>query len=677
MKLAGIHLILKLIISLVVGVWFSQLNAQSVDALLDSSWDQRNTDADESMRMARQAYQIFSDQKDDLKASSAANLIGINFKNRGMQDSAFHYYRQSLQLRRYSNDTLLIARSLNNIGNLHRKNGDYDSALFYYEYSRQRLIETNDRRELAKVVNSLGIVHRKTGEYTKSLEYLYEALEIQKEAGDTIGIGEAELSLGNFFDSMGDNKRARTHLNNSLLHFEASEQSHYIAKVLHNLGNLSQQDQKYEEAKAYYEQSLSLSIDQNFQYGYAETSNTLGSLHLQTKEWEKAQNYLDQSIRAYQELKSRSGEADALNNIGLLFLLRDQPSIALPFLERSYLLADSTKNFSTVEAALKNLSKGYALLENYDRAYEMQQRLLKAKQQEWFAVNKAKDFVLTYNEQQNKIAQQKATLEKRALEVRTQRLINIGLAILSFFLAGILFLVWQNNRKNKKQYETERQLTQLEKERETHTLRAVLLGQEEERKRIADDLHTSLGVKLAAAKMSLDAVHRQIITEDERYEEKNREAIALVDEACQEIRRISHTMHPIALKRYGLERAITELLRTIARTAEVSISFKTHQVPKAIPERIEVHLYRIVEDLFANVIKHASATNAYLQLIFGKNKMLTLIMEDDGLGFNEESIEEGLGLANIRTRVKDMEAKFHLDTRKGRGTIITIDQIEI
>jgi len=216
-----------------------------------------------------------------------------------------------------------------------------------------------------------------------------------------------------------------------------------------------------------------------------------------------------------------------------------------------------------------------------------------------------------------------------------------------------------------------RMLVELADERERST-RVLLTGIERERQRIAQELHDGSGVQLAAIRMKLTLLGEQL------HHPESPEKLAMImtdlDHTQQEIRTVSHNLMPITLSKLGLIPAIEELVNKL-KTAYPSIHIKFFKKleEQLFSETARVNIYRIVQELLGNAIKHASATSITLQLI-SHEKTLVISIEDDGKGFDPNGTmdEHGIGLQNIRSRAAVMGGQLTIDSDKGHGTFITV-----
>jgi signal transduction histidine kinase len=193
----------------------------------------------------------------------------------------------------------------------------------------------------------------------------------------------------------------------------------------------------------------------------------------------------------------------------------------------------------------------------------------------------------------------------------------------------------------------------------------MLEGEDSERKRLAKELHDGLGGLLSTIKLSFSQTWS-------RSEGDRGRATLLIDKAHGELRRIAHNLMPGTLLKYGLISAVEELCDEINYTGHLKVSFQHFGVKAPIPDHFSFQIYRILQELLQNVIKHADAREVLVQLI-QRNEQLILTVEDDGTGLPDDfDRKAGLGMNNLQSRVNLLNAAIQMETKKGEGTTFTI-----
>jgi len=259
-------------------------------------------------------------------------------------------------------------------------------------------------------------------------------------------------------------------------------------------------------------------------------------------------------------------------------------------------------------------------------------------------------------ENEKKIVELNAINEKANLTARSNRLMSILLGSASSFLLILLILGYYFYRNNKRSSAQREQIK---------ITQAMLEGQEAERTRVARDLHDGLGGMLAAVKINLSDVARE-------KEHKELDGIIhQLDRSVSELRRIAHNMMPEMLLRLGLEASLKDLCESLLSENLVA-NFHYLGIDKAIPAQEQIIIYRIVQELLANVVKHADAKNVLLQCS-QLEEVFFITIEDDGKGMGSPE-KQGMGLNNIQSRVAYLNGKIEI-LSKGheKGTSINIE----
>ncbi|MBN4062371.1 sensor histidine kinase, partial [Bacteroidales bacterium AH-315-I05] len=200
-------------------------------------------------------------------------------------------------------------------------------------------------------------------------------------------------------------------------------------------------------------------------------------------------------------------------------------------------------------------------------------------------------------------------------------------------------------------------------ERQSRT-KAIIEAQEDERKRIAKDLHDGIGQVLTSAKLSLQNTQGN---NDNSVDE----SLAMIDTACEQVRRISHNMMPRVLEQNGLIPAIEGLLNSTLGNAAIEFDFEHFEVKKKYEPKIELGIFRIGQELIQNIIKHADANKVNIQLYQNK-KQLVLMVEDTGKGFSTEEKSMGMGLASIITRAESLNGEANIESELNQFTRVTV-----
>ena len=246
--------------------------------------------------------------------------------------------------------------------------------------------------------------------------------------------------------------------------------------------------------------------------------------------------------------------------------------------------------------------------------------------------------------------------------------INSWLAILISVLmfVGVIFI--------RQIFNLQERIDQIRKESESQVLSAVIQTEEKARQAFARDLHDGLGPVLSSIKMTMSALDL------EKLDQPNKKIIerscSATDEAIVSLKEISNNLSPHLLKNYGLTKAIETIANQLLQNATIEFKMSSNIDEKRFSYNLEISLYRIISELLNNSIKHANPTVIDLEIL-EENQLLRLKYKDDGRGFDyenhlQENELKGMGLGNIRSRIKSLNGQFYLDTSPGKGLSIYI-----
>lgn len=243
----------------------------------------------------------------------------------------------------------------------------------------------------------------------------------------------------------------------------------------------------------------------------------------------------------------------------------------------------------------------------------------------------------------------------------------IGTIIVVLLIVFLFLFVIIYQRKMIANQEEKRKM-QTDKQQEL--LRAILATQESERKRLAEDLHDSVGQVLSAIKLNLHRLEN-FCTQDEKVSNLLSNTRNLVDESIQEIRSIIQNVRPPLLTDFGLQEALKDLCYKIQQNTGIEVNCKNDTGNERFSAEIEITLYRIIQELFGNTIKHAEAKN--VQIYFHlEDGLIYLRYTDDGKGFDLKEEKNGSGLKNMESRASFIHGKINYQSAINKGIEVKI-----
>ena len=392
-----------------------------------------------------------------------------------------------------------------------------------------------------------------------------------------------------------------------------------------------------------------------------------GSAYEKKENFDQAFVHADASLKIAREINAPGGVALALGVKGNALGKLGRYNESLAALKEALALAVQYEDLAYQKDFNESLSEVYARMKDFDNAYKYytQFDLLNDSIRSTENQQVVNDLMLKYEtaQKEQEIAEQDLEIQTQnaALTARENQLILIIGGSLLLMLIGVLFY----NRN--KAAEKERFQVALLNEKEKG-FESVIQATEEERKRISKDLHDGIGQQLSALKMALNNIASKLKGTDQGNDLE--QITVQFTKSADEVRQVSHQMMPRTLMEEGLVSAIEDLLESSFQFSEIEYEFEYHKIDGRFEERVEISLYRVLQELINNVIKHSNANSVSVQLMKNKNKLL-LFVEDNGKGMNNES-SNGHGLLNIKSRLDMVRGTVNYTPSPESGTSATI-----
>lgn len=421
-------------------------------------------------------------------------------------------------------------------------------------------------------------------------------------------------------------------INNEIINYKAS--SHV------NLSALYQIDSMYSKSKYFALKAIDLYKEKNNIIKLAKAQSNLGNVYLLIGEFKKAkETYIS----------------------GIDVLKKDNSQTATKLKANLYY---------NLAWAMRNL-KDYKAYDYQEISFEFEDVL---KEKNISQIIKK----IEANHQEN-LEQQKVNLvtEQRKLKEAQQSkttLLFAALSLLVIIISGVVVYNYKLRQKNLQLKLSENNLLQqqsiekIKSDAHTKILNATIDGKESERKQIAETLHDNVSALLSSANMHLSATKKQFKDNAPLEIEKTQ---AIILEASQKVRDLSHNLISSILLKFGLEYALKDAAKKYSNS-QLNFKVSAHNINRYNQE-FEIKIFNIIQELANNILKHSKANYAQITIKQEKNQ-LTILVNDDGVGFltSSSSINDGIGLNQIEARLKMMEGKLSINSKKNKGTKISI-----
>lgn len=363
----------------------------------------------------------------------------------------------------------------------------------------------------------------------------------------------------------------------------------------------------------------------------------------------------------------------SLQAIGKAYSLKGDGGQAIGYYQKAFSLADTSGLSERALELIDMLEEGYRLAGNWKAAHEAKTEYARLKaavlsEERQLAIERLRTELGT----ELKSLQLEKTRAEHAAEQRKTRLLLVMLiAVAALALLGLFVYRQRLQLIARENLIKQQQMEQSLKKTETASMEAIIKSQDNERERIGKELHDRIGSLLATVKLQF-ANLQQHLSSIEDYEQRQKGAFSLLDEAMMEVRRISHDLASGLLADYGLAKSLEELQNTVNSIQGLQMDLHLYGLEKRLPGQMEIALYRIIQELLSNVIRHAEADHMALSITRHPNS-LSVSFEDNGKGFEIRKAQEGIGLKNIRERLAAFGGELHIDSQVGRGSTFIME----
>jgi two-component system NarL family sensor kinase len=553
----------------------------------------------------------------------------------GLYDSSLLLNKRAVEISRQIKDSLFLGKALFNTGTSYRQLGNYEAAIGCYEEGKAVFARVGDEHTMGQSYDILQVTYYQMRRYEKGIEYGKMAVSKMREYKDSAWLGFTLNNLGVNYMGVKNLAAARTCYMEALAIAQKTGDRNSEMMQYLNLGDLLLQKGTDHKMMTYYSTALEIARELDAKETSLVASKGMAIYYMYQKKYPHAKAYADSALALSYQYNYRIERRDLFGTLSNLAFAMQDIRLGESYAEQSSLLADSLLN-ERVEKNTQELEKKY---ETARKESQIQ------------------------NLETNKKAQELSISRKNILNI----LLFVGIAALLI----ISLLLYRSYRV--KQALQQQRITELETEKQLTATEAVLKGEEQERTRLAKDLHDGLGGMLSGIKFSFTTIKEGLILTPENAEAFER-GMDMLDSSIQEMRRVAHNMMPEALVKFGLDTALEDFSRAINRSGVLQVHYQSIGLEEAtLPQTVANASYRIVQELVNNIIKHAAAGRATIQ-ISQKDNQLSLTVEDNGKGFDTATLADskGIGWSNIKNRVAFLKGTIDIKSTGGKGTSIFI-----
>jgi|GEM_PF-5932046 len=546
-------------------------------------------------------------------------------------------YRQALACYKKAAGNFTLSGSVKDIGSAHLGMGSVfsylnktDSSIYYFQKAIETFEDNNLQKQLASALGSLGALYHNVENYPKAITYLNKSISISRAVKDSAELIQQLSNLSVSYTGSKDFRQAYAYASEGVR----------IAKLFRN------------ERLLYYALDL---------YSSACTDMNRTDEAIQVSR--KCINYARAAGHTQLYLSFAITMANALHKMGDF---RSEIIVLETALKESERIDDI---FARPEILTALAGASYSM-GDYKKAYDYNEKAGTFRNSRINEDNRraVEELAVKYETSQKKkaLADKQLQISAQKMQIQKSReltIFSLAAGIMAILVASFVYFAYRNRKKIH-----ERQLKNMQQETEIQLLQALMQGEEQERQRLARDLHDGVGGTLAATKMHLSVLQNTLMPPESIN--KLEHTSALLDSVSNEIRTIAHNLSPDILLNCELDSALAKFCKRVS-SESLHVDFMLIGDPPHLKDSFKIVIYRTVQEIISNIIKHAEASVAIVQMSH-HNKLISFTIEDNGKGFDLNSAP-GLGTMNLKARVQDINGSISVESSRGNGTTVYLE----
>lgn len=609
-------------------------------------------------------------------------------------------FKQLLELTQITDSTFFSAEQLPPYfyfcGEGYRRDQRIDSALMYFKRCAILSKKQSNMIWQTKALDKMGSIYRGIGQNYIAIEVYLQSLKlkdgIHNNQTQFYEIGLSHEYLGLSYSHISKDSIAVDHHLEARRYYQKSDNRNRINGITNNIGLayfnwakeirtkpfLFNQTQRIKRKELLQKSLDNLNILKAAKLDNVRLSRLYQNLSATFSEIGQQDSVYYYANKAKKLRLANSDEkteiASTYNSLGYYFHETQKPDSAFYYYQLAFngIKKKEGDQNDLLLTIYSNLSKYHKENDQHDSAYYYLLDYFELSRQTINEKGNARDqelYALYQAEQKEKdLVQERAKTDESNHQRSNMRTILIISLLLTTIIIGFLI-----QRSSISKIETKnlalahnQEVDRLLQQQDLKTFDALIEGQEKERKRVAEELHDRLGSVLSAAKMHLEGGFHAGF-KPEQFDYVNN----LLNKAIDDTRQISHNMLSGVLTKFGLVAALHNLKETVSSADHLKVSLQTLRFDERLETEKELHLYRIVQELLSNALRHAEANQFDIKLS-KEDKKLTLTVSDNGKGGADHAEKTGIGFKNIASRVKKIGADWTLSSPIGKGTLATV-----
>ncbi len=513
------------------------------------------------------------------------------------------------------------------------------NSIDYYKKAQDYYSRLQDSFMVSTIDRAIGLKYMKSEYYQEALESYEKALEYFTAKEDLENIANLYFEISQVYNERTDPDKEFEYLDRAIELNKVLKDSMLMVKLMIRKTMTYETFNELDSAVLLAIDAVRLSDAINDDMSMSQSLFRLGNLNKIRTEYEKAIKYLRNAERYASPNPFNAHRNKIYLELAECYERIDSYEDAYLYARKYAALNDSILNNNRIEAQ-NNLTIKY-------QAYEKEKNINEL-------------------EIEQDLAEERNKQQRNAMYILTAGLIML-LALLYYIINFYRQRIRAEEIINVQQQEISQQkIRELEDNIKISSMQSMLEGQENERERISKDLHDSLGGLLSTIKLQFDSVKSKMHNVGSLRE--YRSANKMLDTAVEEVRSISQNLQPGSLMKLGLIPALKDLFNRFDEDIYPEVDFQYYNVPENIPNMISLSIYRVIQELLHNTIKHAKANEILIQ-INREDEELVIQFEDDGQGYDPNNLKrKGMGLENIKSRINYLKGQISVHSKEGEGT---------
>ncbi len=601
---------------------------QQLGALRYASPDSFRLLSELALRQSRQAgYQT--------GIYESLNKLGLYYRDRGLHDTAIALFRKAIPYARSANNENKMYILYNNIGNSYFNLGRYEWALenFYRALAVSGLKNTSITTEDSTgIFINIGVIWGALREKERSLNTFLTAQRLAVNTGDTAMLIAICINLGTLLVNNGDWRDAEFYFKKALHMTQVRKDTGHEIYAYTCLARLYLQWRMPENAMTHIRQaSVLLETYPASADLWLDVQAMLGAVYLGRQDYAKAHTFLLTALE-------RAAEGN----------LKDK-------------MIEIEPNVATMYAATGDYRKAYAHMLHYARIKDTLLEYEKGKTMDiWMQAQ--------MSEKDEELMAQQLRISIQKSQLHAKNTLVTGTVAGAILLLTALAALLRSYRHRQKLQQAA--MLQLRQEQEINQLKAQVRGEEQERNRIAQELHDGIASQLWAIKLNIDTLQQQ---PDGTQQQSLQVIYQQLEDTTQDVRKTAHNLMPDLLLQEGLATALASLCEKTGKNTRLEVDFLEYGIIPRMDPDIELSLYRMIQELIQNALKHAGNATQLLVQLSCSGSLLNITVEDNGVGFTQEESTGGMGLEHIRRRVQALQGHIDIQSMPGKGTTIYLE----